>query len=78
MCSSGLVVCAGLADSVTDKGLRALAGAGCGAQLTSLALHSECDCGFRSHVAPTLGAVVAASSCQDEALELSLMNTWLF
>ena len=35
---------AGLKEGVTDEGLRALASAGCGEKLTSLALWSECCC----------------------------------
>ena len=35
---------AGLKEGATDEGLRALASAGCGEKLTSLALWSECCC----------------------------------
>ena len=41
---SSLPMCAGLHERMTDEGLRALASAGCGENLTKLDLSCECSC----------------------------------
>ena len=43
---NGVLVLAGVGEGVTDRGLRALANAGCGRVLTSLTLEGEFSPGF--------------------------------